>query len=95
MAAYLIGDIEVTNPALYDEYRKGVPATIAQYGGRFAVRGGATTQLEGSNLPKRCVVLEFPSMADLKAWYASPEYAPLLDMRTRATRSHIFMVEGV
>lgn len=95
MAAYLIGDVEVTNQTLYDEYRKGVPATIAQYGGRFAVRGGATTQLEGSNLPKRCVVLEFPSMADLKAWYASPEYAPLLAMRTRATRSHIFMVEGV
>ncbi len=95
MAAYLIGDIEVTNPALYDEYRKGVPATIAQYGGRFVVRGGATTQLEGSNLPKRCVVLEFPSMAQLQAWYKSPEYAPLLEMRTRATHSHIYMVEGV
>ncbi len=95
MAAYLIGDIEVLDAALYDEYRKGVPATIAQYGGKFLVRGGASVQLEGNNLPKRTVLLEFPSLEQLKAWYDSPEYAPLLALRIRATRSHVFMAQGV
>ena len=46
MTAYVIGDIEVTDPAIYDDYRKQVPATIEKYGGRFVVRGGKVEMLE-------------------------------------------------
>ncbi len=95
MSAYLIGDIEVTDPATYEEYRKHVPALIAQHGGRYLVRGGAVEVMEGSRPARRCVVLEFPSMAQLKAFYHSPEYAPLKDMRGRAAVSNIALVEGV
>ena len=83
MAAYVIANIEVTDPATYDDYRKGVAATITQHGGRFLARGGAVERLEGSFMPKRVVILEFASMAAAKAWYASPEYAPLLALRKR------------
>jgi uncharacterized protein (DUF1330 family) len=85
MAAYLIADIEVLDPAGFAEYQQKVPATIAHYGGRYLVRGGATAVLEGALSPQRCVVLEFPSMAQLKTWYASPEYAPLIAIRERTT----------
>lgn len=95
MPAYLIADLEVTNPAEFDEYRKGVPATIAQYGGKYLVRGGALESLEGGWSMKRVVILEFPSMAQAKAWYTSPEYKDLLAMRLRSTKSKAVLVEGV
>jgi uncharacterized protein (DUF1330 family) len=95
MPAYLIGNIEVTDPAAYEEYKKGVAATIAAYGGRSLVRpGGAMEVLEGDWTPKRLVILEFPSAAKLKAWYNSPEYRPLLQIRLRSAKSSLVMVEG-
>ena len=79
MAAYIIANVEVTDAATYERYRKDVPATIEKYGGRFLVRGGAVEALEGDFVPKRIVVLEFPSVERAKAWWNSPEYRPLLD----------------
>jgi uncharacterized protein (DUF1330 family) len=95
MAAYVIAEIEVTDPAGFEEYRKGVPATIAAYGGRYIVRGGALESWEGGWSPKRMVVLEFPSMAQAKAWYTCADYRDLLDMRQRTTKSKVVLVEGL
>jgi uncharacterized protein (DUF1330 family) len=95
MPAYLVADVEVTDRDLYDEYRKGVAATVAAYGGRFLVRGGATRTLEGDWSPQRAVVLEFPDAAALQRWYDSPEYAPLLALRKRAARSTLVVMDGV
>ena len=95
MSAYVIADVEVLDSAAYEEYRQQVPATIAAFGGRYLVRGGALTVLEGTWSPKRCVVLEFPSMAQLKAWYDSPAYVPLRAIRERSTKSNLVMVEGL
>ncbi len=94
MAAYVIADIEVTDAALYDEYRRQVAATITAHGGRFLVRGGAAQLLEGQRLPQRTVVLEFADMAHLQAWYHSPEYAPLIALRQRASKGSLMAVEG-
>ena len=94
MAAYVIGEIEVTDPTAYAEYGRQVPATIEKYGGRFVVRGGKVEPLEGGWSPKRLVVLQFPSMAQALAWYRSPEYAPLIPMRQRASRGKLVAVEG-
>jgi uncharacterized protein (DUF1330 family) len=95
MAAYVIADIEVTDRDGFAEYQQKVPATIAAYGGRYLVRGGASEVLEGNWTPKRSVVLEFPSMAQLKTWYHSPEYRPLIAIRERTTKSNLIVVEGV
>ena len=95
MPAYVVVDIEVTDPAAFEEYRKGVPATIAQYGGRYVVRGGRTETLEGSWQPKRLVVLEFPSVEAARRWYTSPEYRPLLALRLKASKGSLVLVEGV
>lgn len=94
MPAYLIADIDVTDPAAYDEYKRRVPATVAEFGGRFIVRGGASETLEGDWRPTRVVVLEFPDMTRLKAWYNSSGYAPLITLRQAATEGDLIAVEG-
>jgi len=95
MPAYVFANIEVTDPVLYEEYRKGVPATIAQYGGRYVARGGAAEGLEGGYAPRRVVILEFPSIERAKAWWDSPEYRPLRAIRQRASRGDLLLVEGL
>ncbi len=94
MAAYVIADIEVNDATAYEEYKKGVAATLTNYGGRFVVRGGAVKSYEGDWNPSRVVVIEFPDMARLDAWYLSAEYKPLLDMRLAATTGRLIAVEG-
>ena len=74
MAAYLIAEIEVTDQPTYDDYRGQVLATVQKYGGRFIVRGGKTESLEGGWMPKRLIVIEFPSMEQALACHRSPEY---------------------
>jgi uncharacterized protein (DUF1330 family) len=95
MAAYLQANVEITDAVAYEEYRRQVPAIIAAHGGRYLVRGGAVEVLEGEAVPKRQVILEFPDMASLKAFYHSPEYRPLIAMRQRAGKSELIAVEGV
>ena len=95
MAAYVIAEVNVTDPKLYEEYKKLVPATVEKYGGRFAVRGGAVDSKEGGWNPARIVVLEFPSMEKARAWYASPEYAPALALRLKAGNAKLILVDGV
>ena len=94
MSAYVIAEVNVTDPKLYEEYRKLVPATVQKYGGRFAVRGGAVESKEGGWNPARVVVLEFPTMERARAWYHSPEYAPALALRHKAAAAKLILVEG-
>lgn len=94
MAAYLYGNIQIHDMALYEQYRAQVPAIIASYGGRYLVRGGATEVLEGQVDAQRQVILEFPDMAALKACYFSKEYAPLIAVRQKAATGSIVLIEG-
>lgn len=95
MAAYVIADVEVLDPAGFEDYRARVPATIAQYGGRYLVRGGATEAKEGDWSPRRLIVLEFASLARAREWYGSPEYRPLIPLRERAAKTRLVFAEGV
>ena len=71
MKAYVIANINVTNPDRYKDYVKLTPGTIAPFGGRFIARGGRSEKLEGETPANRMVVLEFPSYEQAKAWYDS------------------------
>ena len=95
MPAYFIADYEPTNPAGMEPYRAAVPATIAQYGGRYLIRGGAAELIEGGPEPKRVVILEFADAAAVKRWYDSPEYQKILPLRLANSTSRAFIVEGV
>jgi uncharacterized protein (DUF1330 family) len=94
MSAYVIAEIEVTDPATYEEYRKQVLPVVTKYGGRFLVRGGNVRSKEGGWQPKRIVVLEFPSMEQAEKFYGSPEYAPLIKLRQKASKGRLILVEG-
>jgi uncharacterized protein (DUF1330 family) len=94
MPAYLIASIEVIDPAGFERYRSAVPAVIAAHGGRYLVRGGEKQVVEGDLPLQRLVILEFPSMATLRGFYDSADYAPLLAMRLASTRSDVVFVEG-
>jgi uncharacterized protein (DUF1330 family) len=94
MPAYVINDMEVTDPQLFEEYKKLSPATVLQYGGKFLARGGRTQTLEGGWSPSRLVVLEFPSVQQAQAWIDSPEYAPARRLRQLSSNSNMIVVEG-
>jgi uncharacterized protein (DUF1330 family) len=95
MAAYVIVDIEVKDPALYEEYRRVVPASIEKYGGKFVVRGGKFEVVEGDWQPKRLVILEFESFEQAKRWYNSEEYSGPKDLRFKSANSQMVFVEGL
>jgi uncharacterized protein (DUF1330 family) len=95
MPAYVISEVEARDPAAMAQYRVLAQASIAQYGGRYVVRGGASELVEGTPPPKTIVIVEFPSMARAKEWYASREYAEALQVRRTALERRLIFVEGV
>jgi uncharacterized protein (DUF1330 family) len=94
MPAYVIAEVTVTDPQGFEQYRQMVPPTIAQYGGRYVVRGGKTETLEGDWSPTRLVVLEFPSAARAREWWACEEYRDAKALRQRTARTNLIVVEG-
>ncbi len=95
MAAYIIVDIEVTDPVQYEDYKKLAAATVEAYDGRYIVRGGTAERLEGDWTPKRVVVLEFPTVERAKQWWDSEEYRPAKAMRHAAATSQMIVVAGM
>ena len=95
MAAYVISEVEPRDPVGWETYRSMAARTIAQYGGRYLVRGGAAEAAEGGPPPKTLIIVEFPSMERLREWYASPEYAEALKVRQTALERRLIFVEGV
>lgn len=95
MAAYLVADIEVTNPAQFEEYKKLAPAAIAKFGGRYLIRGGAYEAVEGNWKPQRLTVVEFESMEKAKAFYHSQEYQTAIKARKGAANMKMLLVQGI
>ena len=94
MPAYLIADVEVYDQNVYADYRRQVLPLVQKHGGRFIIRGGAHETLEGERKPRRLVIIEFPDMTTLKAWYRSPEYEKLIALRQGVSRGSLVAVEG-
>ena len=95
MPAYVIANVEITDPVAFAEYLKGGPGTVAAYGGSYVARRGAVEVLEGDWAPTRLTVLKFDGVAQAKAWYESPEYRPLREIRQKSAKSKILIVEGL
>jgi uncharacterized protein (DUF1330 family) len=95
MSAYVVVQVDIKDPVRYADYRKMVPPSIEKYGGRFLVRGGKTQTLEGTWAPGRFVLVEFPSVEQAKAWWASPEYAEARALRWATAESQMIVAEGI
>ena len=92
--AYIVVQIAIHDSAKYAHYMALAPASIAAYGGRYIVRGGSSEVLEGSWQPARLVVLEFPTVAQARAWWNSPEYAPAKAVRQQCAHTEMLLIEG-
>lgn len=95
MAGYVIVDNEITDEALYAQFRARVAATVAAQGGKYLVRGGAAESVEGDWKPHRIVVVEFDSVEQAQAWLNSPAYAELREIRLKSANASVIVVEGV
>ena len=94
MVAYLISEIDVTDAAAYEPYKKAASESIAKHGGKYVVRGGKTLALEGA-APKRIIVLEFPTLEAAKRFHESPDYQASIPLRKKAAASsRLYIVEG-
>jgi uncharacterized protein (DUF1330 family) len=97
MPAYLVVEHIITDAAKFEEYRTKVGPMIAKYGGRYLTKGGTPNMPEGGHWkPERVVVIEFPDMESLNAWYYSAEYQPLIALRKQSTSEQdmMFVLEG-
>ena len=95
MAAYVIAQIEITDPDRYAEYVKQVPATIARYGGRYLARGGKVEALEGRLTGRRVAIVEFDDYERAKDWYESEDYRGPKALRQGASISSLVLVDGL
>lgn len=95
MAAYIVVQVDVKDPVRYEDYKKLVPPSLEQFGGRFIVRGGKTETLEGDWAPRRFVIIEFPDVERAKAWWASPEYAAAKALRQATSTTQLIVAEGL
>ena len=95
MAAYVVVQVDVKDPSRYEAYKKMVPPSLETFGGRFIVRGGQVHSMEGTWSPRRFVLIEFPSVEQAKAWWASPEYAEAKALRQATAESQLIIVEGL
>lgn len=94
MPAYLIARVDVTDWDRYREYMRHTPRVIAQFGGRFVVRGGEMITVEGPAETNRVVVIEFPSFQQAKAFYESNEYRRIMEFRLGAATGQFLIVDG-
>jgi uncharacterized protein (DUF1330 family) len=95
MVAYVIAEVEVTDPEKYKGYMALSPGAIAANGGKFIVRGGESVLLEGGPAPKRIVVIEFPDFEAAKRFYDSPEYVQAREARVGAAHFRAIAIQGV
>ncbi|SDW76592.1 DUF1330 domain-containing protein [Roseicitreum antarcticum] len=94
MSAYIIARIAVTDPEVYMTYAAQTVALAEKAGGRFLVKGGALTQLEGEG-PSRVVVIEFSDRVSAEAWYASDAYQAILPVAQQSSLRDLVIVDGM
>jgi len=95
MPAYLISDEEITDPATFEDYKRLVLPLIQRHGGRFLSRGAEVVMVEAGRdwTPGRMVIIEFPDMAALRAWYDDPDYAPVLAIRQASAKTTLVALD--
>ena len=91
---YVVGELDVTDAAAYQQYAAKSSAIVAAHGGDYLIRAGKVTALEGEP-PKRFVVIQYESVEKALEWYNSPEYAAIRPIRQKAAKSRVFIVEGM
>lgn len=95
LPGYVIAEVDVTDPATFQQYGAKAPGTLAPFNGHYIIRGGKTLSLEGDPPPGRFVVIAFDSVEKAKAWEDSPAYDEIKPIRHKSAKSKVFIAEGV
>ena len=95
MSAYVIFDVDISDPARYQEFMNGVKPALEQAGAKYLARGGAHKVYEGDWQPRRIVLLEFPSVAAWESFYYGPVYQGLKSIRDECSSARLVSVEGL
>jgi uncharacterized protein (DUF1330 family) len=95
VAAYVIFDVEIRDPARYQEFMAGVKPALQAAGAKYLARGGAHKVYEGDWQPRRIVVLEFPSVQAWEDFYNGPIYQGLKSIRDECSSARLVSVEGL
>ena len=93
--AYVMAEVEVTDPTMLKKYGEQAPQIVSSFNGHYVVRGGKTEALEGEPPKGYIVVIGFESVEKAREWYDSPAYTAIRPFRQNATKSRIFIAEGV
>ena len=93
--AYVVVEITVTDPVVYEDYKAAIAPLAVKYGGRYLVRAGRVEAIEGSPPTGRVVLFEFPSFEQAMAFERAPETLAASELRHRSAKSRIFVVEGI
>ena len=91
---YFFAEIEITDPEIYRHYMPLAEAAVAAYGGRYIVRGGDMSVLEGNRPLRRAVIVEFDSPEQAEAFYHSPQYQEALALRLQSSTGHAYLLTG-
>lgn len=95
MPAYVVSMMSVHDAETYRHYTDRTPLIVKKYGGKFLTRGDAFTCVEGNDYDGRLVILEFPSKADVEAWFADPDYQEAMQFRhASSTMNYLLLQEG-
>ena len=94
-SAYVLANVDVKDPAAYEEYKRLSTIAMKAHGAEVCVRGGKTEVLEGDWTPNRVVLLKFPSMEKAKAFYESTEYRAAIKARENVAVMRMVLIEGV
>ena len=93
--AYMAGLVRLRDAGWLDEYRPKCLALVEKHGGRYLAAAPGPVQLEGKEPADILVVLEFPSLAAARAWYADPDYQPLISLRQSGSEMDLVVAEGL
>ena len=95
LKGYVIGQINILDIETYKKYAEKVPKIIENYDGKYLIRGGQVTHLDGDTNGLRNVVIEFESVKRAKSFYCSKEYQSIIDLRIKSSEGYLIIVEGI
>jgi uncharacterized protein (DUF1330 family) len=90
---YWIASVDVRDDDAYKPYAAANPAIFKKFGGRFVVRAGKFSAIEGQSR-SRNVVIEFPDYDSAMACYNSPEYQANIKVRLPHSQAELIIIEG-
>ena len=94
MPAYVIAEVDVTDPEAYKLYADKAPGVTLPAGGKYLARAGNVEVFEGEPPRSRVVIIEFADMEKARAFYYGKAYQDIIPLRQAASRGRLFLVDG-